>query len=283
MDKYSLFFSLVNVHNNVLKVSVILIEVSQTHKYMVWNMKALFFLLSSLSPILPLPLAGSSCSFRECPSWPFLPLVTFHMHYSAEWLLFVCLFVFNLVSSPRDLSCCELFLSWASLSYFTITQQMVGMVCLPFCPALCGHVPYIHTCLECCSLALYRTFSGLSAFQDFVEDPWLMTTGGLKYPETLGSLPHLPSFTTDTHYWHIINPFLPLNLGRSWHREWFHGVLPGARVCVSGTPYWLDVHFPAAQSVISDFHWWKWCLQEVDPLKMTVLAWCDNMLSRLFS
>lgn len=35
MDKYSLFFSLVNVHNNVLKVSVILIEVSQTHKYMV--------------------------------------------------------------------------------------------------------------------------------------------------------------------------------------------------------------------------------------------------------
>lgn len=133
MDKYSLFFSLVNVHNNVLKVSVILIEVSQTHKYMVWNMKALFFLLSSLSPIIPLPLAGSSCSFRECPSWPFLPLVTFHMHYSAEWLLFVCLFVFNLVSSPRDLSCCELFLSWASLSYFTITQQMVGMVCLPFC------------------------------------------------------------------------------------------------------------------------------------------------------
>lgn len=117
MDKYSLFFSLVNVHNNVLKVSVILIEVSQTHKYMVWNMKALFFLLSSLSPIIPLPLAGSSCSFRECPSWPFLPLVTFHMHYSAEWLLFVCLFVFNLVSSPRDLSCCELFLSWASVLF----------------------------------------------------------------------------------------------------------------------------------------------------------------------
>lgn len=48
---------------------------------------------------------------------PFLPLVTFHMHYLAEWLLFVCLFVFNLVSSPRDLSCCELFLSWASVLF----------------------------------------------------------------------------------------------------------------------------------------------------------------------
>lgn len=46
----------------------------------------------------------------------------------------------NLVSSPRHLSCCALFLSWALLFYFTITLMVVGMVCLFWlsCPTLCG-------------------------------------------------------------------------------------------------------------------------------------------------
>lgn len=104
------------------------------------------------------------------------------------------------MSTPRDISCCTLFLSWASLFYLTITLVVAGVVYLSwfFCPALCGHTSYtsclhascVPTCLECCLLALCRAFSSLLVVLLSSPTPNTTLCGGLldydcRWPQVL--------------------------------------------------------------------------------------------------
>lgn len=170
------------------------------------------------------------------------------------------------MSTPRDISCCTLFLSWASLFYFTITLVVAGVVYLSwfFCPALCGHTSYaswlhtscVPTCLECCLLALCRAFSSLLVVLLSSPTPNTTLCGGLldydcRWPQVLRGSWETCSETPSCfhHRCKLLSPFW------AWPRmfmvQWvIPRYLAGAWGVHFRTPKLWDIHLPAAQLVM---------------------------------